>query len=158
MAQEDRNRFAEWWLILREQIPLVRERLVVYGSEVRERPAVLWETPAFRYLVYAMGGAVLAWIVAAIPTLIAPPPPADAQPPAREADYHVVCSNRACQSHFVIRRPFGFERFPVECPKCSQPTGERARRCWSPTCQGRWVAPSGRTGEFRCPICSSIFE
>jgi hypothetical protein len=90
--------------------------------------------------------------------LMAPAVPEGAQPEAKTADFHVVCTNPDCGHHFLIHEKFGFHRFPVVCPACGQKTGAEARRCFSETCRGRWVAPREVNGKLQCPVCGQPFE
>jgi len=158
MAQERPNRLAEFVMLLRKNVPLLREQLEVWASEIREHPRLLWETTAIRYTVYAGGGLLAAWLLTLFVGFLTPPPPAGAKSTATTADYHVICSDPSCAYHFVIKREFGFTGFPIECPKCKKPTGISARRCNSATCQGRWVAPVEVDGVKNCPICGAALD
>jgi len=158
MAQEDRNRLAEWFTLIREHVPALRQRMRQWVVEAHEEPSVLWQTPAVRYSTYVTGGLVLAWIIQWGISLAVPPPPASARPEATTADFHVLCANPACGYHFVVQREFGFSDFPIPCPRCSQETGQKARLCTSDACRGRWVAPTTSDGEARCPRCERRFE
>ncbi len=158
MAQEKPNRLAEWLLMIREQTPVLRRRFEDWADAVRERPALIWETAAVRYGVYATGGLMLVWVVSWIPALFAPQRPGDARPTATTADFHVVCVNLDCEHHFVIHRKFGFRKFPVVCPTCEKKTGAQARRCNSRVCRGRWVVPEAIDGVSTCAHCGSRFE
>jgi hypothetical protein len=89
----------------------------------------------------------------AVADAIAPPAAVTAGPAVRKADFHVLCTNPDCEHHFVIRRKLGFNKFPVKCPACGEKTGERAYRCNSPTCQGRWIVPQKINRELVCPVC-----
>lgn len=157
MAQEGPNRLAELLLMLREQVPVVRRRFDEWLAAVREEPALIWETLAVRYAVYAAGGLVLAWLTLWGVELVTPPPPASARPAATVADFHVVCADAACAHHFAIRRKFGFRKFPVDCLKCAKRTGVQARRCSSPDCRERWVAPQEENGKTYCSVCGRQF-
>jgi len=153
MAQENPNRLAEWVELARAQVPVLRKRLEEWLAAVREEPAVLWEATAVRYTVYGLGAVMLAWLALWLARGLAPPPPASAKPEATTADFHVVCVNQKCGHHFVINRAFGFHKFPVECPACRGKTGMEGRRCFSSTCQGRWIAPQEKDGGLYCPVC-----
>ncbi|MHC4696437.1 MAG: hypothetical protein ACYTFA_06830 [Planctomycetota bacterium] len=153
MAQEDPNRLAEWLLLFRKQAPIVRRHFDDWVEEVREEPRLIWETPAVRYAIYGLVAVALAWGALRVANSIAPQPPPDAQRQAATADFHVVCSNQRCGHHFLIHKKFGFRKFPLVCPKCKQESGHRARRCNSPTCRGRWVAPERVGGMLKCPRC-----
>lgn len=158
MAQEDPSRLGELWALARAQFLVARQHLEDWLSAVREEPVLLWQTPAVRYSVYGLAAIVLMQVVLSVVGLLVPPPAADAQPMAKTADFHVLCSSAECGHHFVIHRKFGFSRFPVECPKCRQATGMAARRCSSGTCRGRWVVPRQVENQAQCPDCGSAFE
>ena len=158
MAQERPNRLVEWLLLARRQLPVMREHFDLWLEAVREEPRLIWETQAVRYAVYGVSGLVLVWGVTSIAGWVAPPPPPSARPAATTADFHVVCSDTACAHHFVMNRPFGFSKFPVECPQCKRITGVSARRCNSTTCGGNWVAPRRSEVGLQCPICGARFE
>jgi hypothetical protein len=157
MAQERPNRLAEWLMLVRRQTPIVREHFAAWIEAVREEPRLAWETSAVRYTVYGLAALVLVWFATNLSGWIAPPPPS-AKPAATTADFHVVCSDPNCGYHFVIHRKFGFDDFPVECPKCHHKTGVSARRCNSPTCDGRWVAPLQTDQGLKCPLCGAKLE
>lgn len=157
MAQEKPNRLVEWLMLARTQTPVLHERLAIWWTAVREEPRLAWETTAVRYVVYVIGAVVLWRTVAWGIWFISPPPPPDAKPQATTADFHVLCTEPRCGTHFVIHRAFGFDDFPVECPQCKQRTGQAARLCNSPTCDGRWVVPFLRDGTKTCPYCGSVF-
>lgn len=154
MAQEDPSRLIEWLELGRKQVPVLRQSIEDWLKEARKEPRMIWETPAVRYAAYGLVGLMLLWMGLGLANAVAPAPTAATKPKATSADFHVVCTNRACGHHFVIHRDFGFRKFPVVCPKCGQKTGVHARRCYSPSCRGRWVAPVRRDGTLTCPHCS----
>lgn len=158
MAQEKPNRMAEWVILLRQQLPVWRDRAVRWFDAVRDEPILFWQTPTVRYGVYAVGGAISAWLLVTTAAMFLPAPPAGAKPEAVKADYHVVCTVPDCGAHFVIHRKFGFRRFPVECPGCHRESGARAIRCYSSTCQGRWVSPIEQDNVQACPHCGKPVE
>ncbi len=158
MAQENPNRLVEWLLLLRRQWPVAKRRFQEWLDAVREEPVLIWETPAVRFASYGLGGLILALVAVKLTGMIVPPPPVTARPAATTADYHVVCVNPDCGHHFVIHRKFGFRGFPVACPNCEKATGLQARRCYSQTCQGRWIAPIEDQGSLHCPICGNSAE
>jgi len=153
MAQEDRNRLAEWVVLVRQQAPVLRDQLYEWVDEVRKQPRLIWESPAIRYSVYFLGAIILTWVVTGTASLVAPPPPPDAKAAATTADFHVICSDERCLSHFIIHKEFGFDDFPVVCPKCGEKRGQRALRCNSPTCRGAWIIPDKVGKMLRCPRC-----
>ncbi len=153
MAQEDPNRFAEWLVLCSRQAPFMRRQFDDWVEDAREEPRLIWETPAVRYGAYGLVAIVLAWGALGLANSIAPPPPPDAGRLARTADFHVVCADQLCAHHFVIHKKFGFRKFPVVCPNCRQQSGLRARRCNSPACRGRWVAPVQVGDMLKCPRC-----
>ena len=106
-----------------------------------------------RYATYGLAAVVLCWFGLGLADAMSPVPVALTKPKATSADFHVMCTNRSCNRHFVIHREFGFRKFPVACPKCKKKTGAEARRCHSPTCQGRWIAPRLVDGVRKCPYC-----
>lgn len=118
-------------------LPTVRIRLAAWAEACREEPVLIWHTPAIRYSTYAVGALIGLWVVTSFVGMWAPK---NVIPPARTADFHIVCTNTACRHHFVINRKFGFDDFPVTCPKCKKETGERAVRCAGGPRDGEWVA------------------
>lgn len=158
MAQERPSRLAGLVEMIREQWPVLRHRAAEYAVEVREDPGLLWQSAGVRYGVYIGGGLVLLWIVMAVAGALVPPAPKGVQPRATTADFHVICQNTACGHHFVIRRDFGFRKFPVVCPKCQQPMGARAYLCTSKECRARWVVPQVIEGQSYCPECKTALS
>ena len=158
MAQERPNRFAEWVALLRQNAPMVRDQLKDWLGEVREEPRLLWETPAIRYATYGIAGVVVSWILVLLVGFLTPPPPPGAGNAAVTADFHVVCADPACRYNFVIQRKFGFDDFPVPCNRCKKETGVSGRRCYSESCQGRWVAPAKTDDQQKCPLCGTLFS
>jgi hypothetical protein len=157
VSQERPNRWAEWVLIVRERVPILRARLVEWAGACREEPVLLWHTPAVRYGLYLIGLLIVAWSATWIVRAAAPAPPTGAKERADTADFHVVCTSPSCGEHFVIHRRFGFDDFPVPCPACKQKTGSAARLCASSTCRGRWVVPIPRGDAIICPHCGEPF-
>ena len=158
MAQEGPNRLFEWLNLIREEAINVRDLVGDWLEQVREEPALIWATPVIRYATYGVAATVVVWVVSGVAGAITPPPPASARPAATTADFHVVCTVTHCEHHFVIHREFGFHRFPVQCPRCQRETGVSARKCSSPTCMGRWVAPVQDETGLKCPRCGARFE
>lgn len=157
MAQEKPSRLAELVLIIRTQTPVLKQRFADWIADCREEPRLIWETTAVRYISYGVVGILLAWLVSGLIELVAPVPQAAVKPPAETADYHVLCTNPECGEHFVINRPFGFDDFPITCPKCKKETGRRAVRCVSEMCGGRWVVPTEADDRLYCPHCAQPF-
>jgi len=151
MAQEEHNRWVEWLHLVRSHVPILRRQAAEWAGEVRDEPRLLWETSAVRYVAYASVGLVLLWVVSRIPTMFGPPLPPNAKAIANTADYHVICTAEDCRHHFVIHREFGFDGFPVRCPKCQSESGRQAIRC---AC-GRWVVPQIRDETPYCPACGA---
>jgi hypothetical protein len=158
MAQERPSRLAEWIMLLRKNVPLLREHVADWAAEVREEPRLLWETSPIRYATYGVGAILAVWLVTFVVGFLTPPPPVGAKAAATTADYHIICSDPACAYHFVVQYQFGFHDFPIECSKCMKRTGVSARRCNSPTCQGRWVAPIEISEAKKCPICGAMMN
>lgn len=157
MAQEKPNRMAELVALLRKNAPIARDHAREWFGHVREDPQILWGTPVIRYTAYGLGALVLSWVLVFVIRVFTPPAPPGAKDPAVTADYHVVCSDPACEYNFVLTREFGFDRFPVTCDRCKKETGMPGRRCHSSKCQGRWVAPLTNEGRQVCPHCGAIF-
>ncbi len=158
MAQEDPNRLAEWVLLCRRQWPIVKQQIADWVEASRENPSLIWAAPGVRYTTFVLIGVIGVWVLSGLAGAIAPPPPRAARPEATTADYHVICVDPECESHFVINRQFGFGSFPVKCAKCERKTGERAVRCNSQTYKGRWVAPIDEGGASECPRCAGHID
>ncbi|MFH0980893.1 MAG: hypothetical protein V2A79_05070 [Planctomycetota bacterium] len=151
MPVQKESKLGLWLTVLREGWLSVRARFDEWKDAVCENPALIWATPAVRYATYTVGGLIALWVLTwGLGKL---QPPSTARPPAKTADFHVRCTNPACGDHFVINRKFGFDDFPVVCPKCKQKTGAQAWRCVSSTCHSRWVVPVMQDAEYRCPHC-----
>ena len=158
MAQERPNRLAEWLLLIRRQMPIVREHFAAWLEALREEPRLIWETSAVRYTVYGLAGVMLIWLATTLSGWLTPPLPPSARAAATTADFHVVCSDSRCAHHFVIHRKFGFDDFPVKCPQCQRQSGVSARRCNSAACGGRWIAPMRTDQGLQCPVCGAKLE
>lgn len=135
--------------------PAARARIGEWYEACREEPSLIWQTSAVRYAVYVAGGVLLAMTLSFVVSLLTPPAPEGARPRARSADFHVLCDDPACGVHFVITRRFGFDDFPVNCPKCNALTGEPAVRCLSAQCGGAWVIAVQEDGTWRCRACGA---
>jgi hypothetical protein len=144
-------------MLLRQNAPIARDQIKEWVGEVRQEPRLLWETPAIRMAAYGIMGLTATWIVLLLVGFLTPAPPAGARDAAVTADFHVVCADPACGNNFVIKREFGFGGFPVMCDRCKKETGMSGRRCYSVTCQGRWVAPLHVDNQQKCPNCGAYF-
>jgi hypothetical protein len=157
MPRRERSRLTEWLVLLREEwLPAQWAGLVNWFQAVREEPYLAWETPQVRYgfygLVGVLGLSVLIWAL----SLLEPPTPREYRTRAETANYPCVCANTDCGHRFMITRKFGFDDYPVACPRCGQQTGQRAVRCHSPSCKGRYVAVVEIDGELRCTECGAV--
>lgn len=155
MAQEDPSSFSEWLSIMRQNAPHARERLVQWVRQVRAEPQLLWTTPSARYATYAI--LIVIGLFAASRLSAAIFVGGESGGPAKTADFHVLCNNPECGYHWVIKKEFGFDDFPVTCPKCKKESGLRAIKCNSKTCHGRWViVGEDEKGRF-CSRCGKSF-
>lgn len=157
MAQERPNRLMELVAVVRQGWPAIREHAADVFAHVRADPARVWDVSAVRYAVYALVGLIVTWMLVFVVGLLTPPAPPGAREPARTADFRIVCSDPACGYNFVLRREFGFDKFPVVCDRCKKPAGVPGRRCYSESCQGRWVAPVKTESGQHCPTCGRAF-
>jgi len=141
---------------LKAWLPTVRERFTAWGQACREEPSLIWQTPAVRYTTYVVGGLLASWLLVSVVNMFAPQ---NATAPARTADFHVICTNTGCGHQFVVNRKFGFDKFPVVCPRCQKATGERAIRCSGGPRDGAWVrateTPDGRLVGADCDAPAS---
>lgn len=138
---------------IREGVPSLKAKLREWFDTCRQEPALFWQTPAIRYVTYGTGGVIGVLVVLMVVNSIAPSVEVIEQ--ATTTDHRVICTNTECANMFVIDRPFDFDAFPVTCPKCSKQTGERAQRCNSKSCKGRWMIREVRGERFVCPHCQS---
>ena len=153
MPVEKESKLAQWIAALREGWPAVRAGVDEWTGAVREHPALIWATPAVRYAVYGLGALLAMWLLTWGVGQFQPP---EAAPPAATADFHVLCTVSGCRHHFIINKEFGFDDFPMRCPKCGKVAGQRAVRCASKTCRRRWVVPKVKDNEYRCPYCGGF--
>lgn len=157
MAQENRSSFTEWFVLVRANLPIWKEQAADWIGTVRREPILLWETRSVRFLFFGILGLAGAWALAGGIGLFVPPLPAGARAPATTADFHAICQNEKCGRHFVIKRKFGFDDFPVQCLACQSESGEAAIPCPSRTCRGKWIVPIEQTdGTFTCPKCKEV--
>jgi len=155
MPAQRPNRLIAWYLLVKDEwLPSRWTRFAEWRQAVREEPRLIWETANVRYAVYGLAGAVALVVVLTTLDSLVPTPPG-ARAPARTADFHVVCSRAECRRHFVIHEKFGYSRFPVVCPQCGKETGQRALRCRSAACGGRYVAPIESDSRLHCPLCGA---
>ncbi|NOX59187.1 MAG: hypothetical protein GXP29_10065 [Planctomycetes bacterium] len=138
---------------IREGVPAAKAKFGEWCETCREEPTLIWQTPAIRYVTYAVVGLVGVLTVSAVANSCVPN--IDVQERATTTDHRVMCTNTDCANTFVVDRPFGFDDFPVTCPKCSKQTGERSVRCNSETCKGRWIVRDRRGDRFVCPHCET---
>ena len=75
MAQDRPNGLAEWLMLVRKQLPIVREHFAAWLEAVREEPRLAWETSAVRYAAYGLAGVVSVWLATTIIGWLTPPPP-----------------------------------------------------------------------------------
>ncbi|MFQ5490015.1 MAG: hypothetical protein ACE5GE_04770 [Phycisphaerae bacterium] len=154
MPRSNPNRLIEWYLLFKDEwLPAQHRHLADWWEAVKQEPQLAWATPAVRYGVYSAGALIVVLIVASAIESFTPPPPADAQPRATTATFHVVCSNPDCRQQFMIERKFGFSKFPVQCPTCQGKTGQRGLRCSSAQCRGKYVATRVEKGRLICTEC-----
>lgn len=154
MPAEKPSKLSEWINAIREGYPAARIHLAEWIQACRVEPATLWHTPAIRITVYVLAGILAVKLVGWSIDMMAPGGPEPA-PRATTADIHVVCTNSDCGKHFVINRDFGFDDFPVTCPKCRKQSGSQARKCTSKSCRARWVAPQEDGDRLVCPECGT---
>ncbi len=151
MPVGDESKLGQYIDAFKEWLPSVRLRLGEWVDVCRAEPALIWQTPAVRYTTYATLALIGVYILSAVAGLFGPARVAE---PARTADFNVVCTNPACGHHFVINRKFGYDDFPVQCPKCRQETGARALRYKDGPCAGQWApVQTGDAGQLQLPPC-----
>lgn len=155
MPVDKESKFSEFMAALRQEgLPAIKVRLLAWVEACREEPRLILHSPGARIITYVVVGLLVMKLGSCLLSLRNPGGPEPA-PFARTADFHVVCTNADCNHHFVIHRKFGFDDFPITCPKCGRSTGMHAQRCVSDTCKGRWVAPVKRKNGVFCPVCDS---
>ncbi len=139
----------------KEWLPSARQQVGEWAQACRAEPILIWHTPAVRYTVYVLAFVILAYAVSCLVWLASPGGP-EPVPYAETADFHVICTDPSCGKHFVINREFDFDDFPVECIKCKKRSAYHAFRCFSETCQGKWVVPKSENDKLVCPYCGEI--
>ena len=152
MPPPERNRWTEWKEIILQRREAIRLSIADWWVQCREEPALVWQTPLVRYITYFSIGLVALLAVRSAAHLLEPPNAKQMSPRARTANFDVICTNPECGRHFVIKRQFSFDAFPVKCPFCKKPTGHLALRCHSPSCRGT-LQPSHL--ENGVPVCDS---
>jgi hypothetical protein len=151
------------WSELREGAKLKSESAQIalkeWSEAVRAEPSLLWQTLTIRYTVYAVGALTLILTLRCAVNAVQPPLPKGATPRATTAHFDVICSDEACQKHFIIERAFAFDDFPVPCPACGKDSGYQALRCVSQTCRGRLTQTYTRDDGLRyCVRCNGPLE
>lgn len=151
------NPLGRAFLALKEWWPSVPARLKAWLQTVRAEPVLIWETRPVRYSAYGflllVGLLAVRW---ASGSLL--PPDAGANLVSDQVDYHVICASPGCGHYFVLEAKRGFDHFPIVCPKCGHKTGVNGRKCFSPTCGGRWVMPGLLNGRLVCSVCRQPLE
>ncbi|MCH7701206.1 MAG: hypothetical protein IID37_05930 [Planctomycetes bacterium] len=142
---------------VREWLPGVKPRALEWWETVRAEPGQIWASLAFRWGCLVAGGIVLLLIATTIAGWSERSTPSARGPAARTANFDVLCSDPNCAHHFVINRKFTFHKFPVECIKCQQPTGQRGRRCSSISCSGKLAIPVESELGPICDRCGQRF-
>jgi len=156
MPPRDRNRIVAWYLLLKDEwLPGQRQKLGEWARACREEPVLIWETPQVRWGVICVSGLLAVLLVVWFVGWMVPDLPASAKPQAKTANFHVVCTNPACKHHFLIERKFGFDHFPVVCPRCKEKTGQLGLRCHSEKCGGKYVAAVKRGDRLICTECGA---
>jgi hypothetical protein len=149
------DKWAEFREAFKSQSESAREQLSQWLTDVRGQPELIWQTVAVRYSVYGMGGLLAVLLVRTAIGLLQPVDLAQFEAPARTAHFDVICDNASCKHHFVIERKFSFDRFPVTCPHCDQPSGQLALRCNSRTCGGKLVPTKIVNRRIVCAVCAA---
>ncbi len=142
---------------VREWLPGVKPRTLEWWDAVRAEPGQIWASMAFRCGCLIAGGIVLLVIATTIAGWGEAGTPSAHGPASRTANFDVLCADSTCGQHFVINRKFSFHKFPVECIKCKQPTGQRGRRCSSITCSGKLTIPVESDLGPICKQCGQLF-
>lgn len=154
MPAPGRNRWSEFRETARERRDIARHEFNEWFNAAKQEPSLIWQTPAVRYGVYLIGGA-MALLAAKTAIGLLQPSPKEVVPRATTANFQVICTNQGCWHHFMIERKYRFKGFPVECPKCHQASGQQAMRCDSDTCRGRLVPTTVADGRIRCVQCAA---
>jgi len=149
------NPFKQFWHAFREWLPGAQAQVLETWEAIREEPAQIWNSVAFRCGMLALGGIILIVAARFTTSMLVPNAPDGHRQLSKTANFEVFCSNPSCKHHFLINKPFGYDRFPVKCPKCGKQTGERAVRCDSRTCQGRLVLPRKEGKTLVCSRCGA---
>ena len=153
MPAPHHNRWAETWEALKESASASRHGLRRWCDEARVEPTLIWQTPAVRYVAYALGGLVTFLALSSAIGMLQLPVPEHVQPRAKTAHFQVICSNPACGKYFLIERKFRFSKFPVSCAYCRELAGHRALRCSSDKCLGAMAIVVEEDGKTYCSQC-----
>ncbi len=156
MPAPNRNQWLELWQATKEHTEAAREQFRVWRAAAKEEPQLIWETPAVRYGVYGVCGLVAVMMLRTGIGLLQPVDSGRFQPRATTAHFDVMCSNVKCGRHFKIERRFKFSEFPVDCPYCKMPNGERALHCNSDHCGGKLVITVEEDGLVYCTECDAV--
>jgi len=65
--------------------------------------------------------------------------------------FEVLCTHKGCGHAWRTEEVLGFDDWPLSCPKCGQPTGCRAIRCWK--CTRLFPLIPDSTLPRNCPHC-----
>lgn len=155
---DEEGKVAKAVVAFKQWLPAVKPLLQERYAPVREAPRLLWTFPEVRYPAYVIGALLTVWLVRSSIRAVNPVPESQMQPLATTGDFQVLCTNEQCGEEFVINRPFKFDDFPVDCPRCHQKTGCRALRCYSKTCRGLVVPTDIIRGNSVCRRCNQIVK
>lgn len=123
-----------------------------WREDLRQDPALLWQTPAVRIVLWIVLGIILVsglyWAIATFTpsgtdSLFVEPTPL--------ATLYVACTNPDCRAHYNTKQPMDFDSWPLKCEQCGSESVYRAKLC--SVCR-RWfaTAPGQPTG---CPFCAT---
>ncbi|MBK9126967.1 MAG: hypothetical protein IPM13_04115 [Phycisphaerales bacterium] len=137
--------------LLRDRLDALPDRWAAWREAFREDPALLFRTPAFRILLWIVGGLILLFAAQALIRGLTPPGAQGAGERATPwAVLYVACSDPACLHATSTRQARDFKAWPLTCEQCGKRTVYRAAQC--ATC-ARWFAVG--PGEAAvCPHCA----
>lgn len=156
MPAPQRNPWKDWAEVAKERTAIAKDQFRQWCKNVREEPGLFWATDSVRYATYTLGLVTAAWMLQFGVSLLQPVRAKDSTPRASTAFFDVVCTNPACGKLFKIERKFRFRSFPVVCAYCRQTTGQRALRCPSTACRGRFVPVVDKDERFLCASCGRV--